>query len=594
MLAFVSLVAGLLLSADPLDSLPPGTSVLTERPLESMRASVQESFGTIERHNVDDGPDQEVIRADVVKRPQKPYDVQIRFPTDRTVAKGEVLLVRFSARAVARSPETDEAVLTVVFEQAGPPHRKSLSRTLEIPKDWQRFDLPFRADETLEIGRAQLGFQLGYDPQTIEIGGIQLLSFGPEMDLASLPTTRSTYEGQSPDAAWRAAAAQRIEEHRKGDLIVTVLDPSGSPVPGAQVEINMLRHAFAWGSAVTAELLTADTDDARKYRETVAKLFNRVVFENDLKWPNWERTEQRQTLMDATVWLEDAGIEIRGHCLVWPSWRYLPKEVASLADNPAALRERVNGHVTEEASALRGRLAEWDVINEPYTNHDLMDVLGNEAMVEWFRLARQADPEVRLFINDYGILSARGRDAAHQDHYERTIRFLLEQQAPLEGIGLQSHFGDDLTPPPRLVQVLDRFAQFGLPLLITEHDINIADEALQAEYTRDFLTAVFSHPAVAGVLTWGFWEGRHWRPQGAYFRRDWSVRPAGQVWLDLVHDQWWTRDSGATDASGQRKIRGFLGRYEVTATAEGRSVRDTVTITREGSRLTLTLAEPSR
>jgi hypothetical protein len=41
-------------------------------------------------------------------------------------------------------------------------------------------------------------------------------------------------------------------------------------------------------------------------------------------------------------------------------------------------------------------------------------------------------------------------------------------------------------------------------------------------------------------------------------------------------------------------VRGFLGRYEVTATADGRSVRDTVTLSREGSRLTLTLAEPSR
>ena len=136
-----------------------------------------------------------------------------------------------------------------------------------------------------------------------------------------------------------------------------------------------------------------------------------------------------------------------------------------------------------------------------------MDVLGHTAMSEWFRVARQADPQVRLVINDYGILSARGRDTAHQNHYERTIRNLLEQQTPLEGIDFQSHFGDDLTPPPRLLQILDRFAQFGLPLLITEHDVNIADETLQAEYTRDFLTAVFSHPAVDGVLTCSMTNG---------------------------------------------------------------------------------------
>jgi GH35 family endo-1,4-beta-xylanase len=301
-------------------------------------------------------------------------------------------------------------------------------------------------------------------------------------------------------------------------------------------------------------MLTDDTPDARKYRETVKASYNRVVFENDLKWPQWERIATRNATWRAIDWLLQHDIAIRGHCLVWPSWERMPRDVKSLQGDLPALRDRAARHVTDEVSALRGKLIEFDVINEPYSNHDLTDLLGKRAMVDWFQLAHKADPNVKLYINDYAILSAGGRDHAHQQHYENTIRYLLDQGAPLHGIGLQSHFGMDLTSPERLLRILDRFAAFELPLQVTEHDIDITDEALQADYTRDFLTVMFSHPAVDGVLTWGFWEGRHWKPNGAYFRRDWSIRPAGRVWQDLVQ----MSSGGSKGASeGRNRQRGW-------------------------------------
>ena len=574
-----------LAAADPL---PPGVSLLPDRPMETMRFGGQRDFAKFGRLNVTNQSFAEAVRVETTRQPAHPYQVQVLFPTSRTVARGDVLLLRFHARA-ATPPETGKAMLTAAFQQAGRPWTKSLQTSLSVGKDWQQVDLPFRAGQSLDRGKAQLSFQFGYNPQIVEIGGIQLLSYGRNMDIARLPRTRLRYDGQAADAPWRAAAQQRIEKHRKAKLVVTVLNADGKPAEGARVQVNMTRHAFGWGSAVTADLLTAETADGRKYRETVARLYNKVVFENDLKWPGWERRGRRATLLQAIRWLEEGNIEIRGHCLVWPSWRHLPRDLARLADKPSALRQRVADHVTEEVSALRGKLVEWDVINEPYSNHDLMDVLDKEAMVDWFRLAQQADANVRLFINDYAILAAGGRDKAHQDHYEQTIRYLLERKAPLGGIGLQAHFKSDLTPPARLIQILDRFGQFGLPLQVTEHDINITDEQLQADYTRDFLTAVFSHPAVNGILTWGFWEGRHWRPGAAYFRRDWSLTPAGQAWIDLVHKKWWTRESGVTDAAGQLTVRGFLGQYDVKAEQGNRSADTKCTLSPGERRVTLRL-----
>ncbi len=74
--------------------------------------------------------------------------------------------------------------------------------------------------------------------------------------------------------------------------------------------------------------------------------------------------------------------------------------------------------------------------------------------------------------------------------------------------------------------------------------MNTDDEALQADYTRDFLILAFSHPAVVGVQVWGFWEKTHWRPRAAMYRADWTEKPNGRAYRSLVLDQWRTRSDG--------------------------------------------------
>src|SRR5262249_9090254 len=142
---------------------------------------------------------------------------------------------------------------------------------------------------------------------------------------------------------------------------------------------------------------------------------------------------------------------------------------------------------------------------EPWDNHALMDMFGRDRMVDWFNAARAADPAARLVLNDYSNHDAT-TDAAHVENFEATARFLLEKKAPLEGLGLQSHIGSTPNAPVHVLATLDRYAKLGLPLRVTEFDINTDDEELQADYTRDFLTLMFSHPGVIGFQLWGFWE----------------------------------------------------------------------------------------
>ena len=230
------------------------------------------------------------------------------------------------------------------------------------------------------------------------------------------------------------------------------------------------------------------------------------------------------------------------------------------------LRQRIDSHITDEAGTLQGKIAEWDVINEPYTNRDVQNLLGDDEMAAWFKLARQADAAPRLFVNDYNIVEAGGFDLAHQDGLAAIIRLILADGGPLDGIGLQGHFSTNMTSPERAWQVLDRFAEFHKDLEITEFDINTSDEQLQADYTRDFLTAMFAHPAIKGFLMWGFWEGRHWLPIAAMYRRNWDLKPNGQAWRDLVFRDWWTDVEGATGPDGVLSVPGggFLGDYDIT------------------------------
>ena len=139
------------------------------------------------------------------------------------------------------------------------------------------------------------------------------------------------------------------------------------------------------------------------------------------------------------------------------------------------------------------------------------------------------------------------------------------------------------TPMDDLMKRFDRFEAFGKELEITEFDINTSDEATQSDYTRDFMTAAFSLPSVKAFLMWGFWEGAHWIPRGAMMRRDWSFKPNGDVYKDLVFKRWWTNADGKTGAQGTFATRGSLGDYEIEVKAGGKVKTVRVSLPKEGA-----------
>jgi endo-1,4-beta-xylanase len=249
------------------------------------------------------------------------------------------------------------------------------------------------------------------------------------------------------------------------------------------------------------------------------------------------------------------------------------------------LRLRIDSHLVDILGATKGQLVDWDVINEPSANKNLSNVLGEDEMAAQLKRVKQLEPTARLFLNDYGNLGEGNLDV----EFKRIIARMIALRAPLEGIGLQAHFGTQLTPPTDLFARLTDFGKFGLPLAITEFDVNVNNDALQADYLRDFMTVAFSSPNVNGFLMWGFWEGSHWIPNAALYRQDWSIKPNGQAYKDLLFKRWWTKASGLSNVNGQYSTRGFLGNYKVTVAFGWRTVTQNVVLSKTSGEFVIRL-----
>lgn len=528
-----------------------------------------------------------------------PWSIQLTAPSTAAMAKGTTLMVEFWLRTERSAAETGEGLVAVVLEEAQAPYAKTIAQEASAPSDgtWVRVAAAARARSDYLPGRAQVNITLNSArSQTLLIGGLRVLDLGPAVAPRDLPLPRITYEGREPDAPWRAAAQARIETLRKGDLAVRVVDAEGRPRAGVPVAVDMVRHAFPFGIAINGSWLVDPGADGERCRAWVRDNCSIVVLENDLKWGPWEwglandRTappaagdhrHSRTRALAALRWLKDQGIAARGHCLVWPGWTYLPQRLRALAGDPARLAAETDGHITDilAATAPCG-IVEWDVVNESWANRDLSGAIGPDALAGWFRLAAaHAPPGCRLFYNDYAHLN-RAPGGEFRAFVEELVLGLKRAGTPIAGLGIQSHFGSSLPGPAAVVAELeDVHRRLGLPLGITEFDVNPAEqEDVQADFTRDFLIACFSSPAVSEFLMWGFWEGQHWLKPAALYRQDWSPKPNARAWESLVRGAWWTRTQATTDADGVARVRGFKGQHRITATVDGRALDATATI----------------
>ncbi|MDZ7723303.1 MAG: endo-1,4-beta-xylanase [candidate division KSB1 bacterium] len=406
-------------------------------------------------------------------------------------------------------------------------------------------------------------------------------------------------------------AKKQIETIRKADLTVQVIDREGNPVKGAEVNVTMQEHAFPFGSAIAATMaFTPDGPNPEMwtYLEKFKQNFNSAVMENAMKWYGMTHndgspdTVSRAKMWQCAYWLEENGIELRGHNGLWPSWRFSPDFIHDLRLQPEALRAEVNKRIDETVNMFKGRLTDWDLINEPAHHRDIINIFGEDVVIDWYARAHQLDPETPMYVNQWAVFN----DVYHKSFLKWVELLASSERASLDGIGIQGHSKVEFYLQPGMQnsiwQKLNTYAEFGLPIKITEFDLEgYKGEDVQAQALENALILFFSHPAVEGFTLWGFWDGKHWRnmpqhsftgksEQAGFWREDWTEKRAAKVWRRLIFDEWWTRESGKTSgAEAEFQTRGFLGSYEITAAHKQQSQTVTAKLTREGQTVVITL-----
>ena len=269
-----------------------------------------------------------------------------------------------------------------------------------------------------------------------------------------------------------------------------------------------------------------------------SSLWNQVTPENDTKWEYCEPSRGNWNFSTALAqynYCKSRGIPFKFHTLVWQQ-QYPASWLEALY--PYSLKKDATEEWIKKAGETFPNADYVDVVNEathinPYGQdvfpgyfYDLggFGTTGWDYVVWSFQKARQYFPNSKLLINDYGILT----QYTNIDRYMNIIS-ILKSKGLIDGIGCQAHFLENCSAS-YVKGLLDKLATLGLPIYISEFDLNIADDTEQKNKMVELFPVFWQHPAVKGVTFWGYLQGYIWQPNAILIRADGTERPA-LTWL---------------------------------------------------------------
>jgi endo-1,4-beta-xylanase len=271
-----------------------------------------------------------------------------------------------------------------------------------------------------------------------------------------------------------------------------------------------------------------------KTDENFATYWNQVTPEDNGKFGYVERTRGSidWSVLDAMYqYAQSHGFPFKEHNFVWgnqqPDWM----------DSIPADAQRLE--VTKWIREFGERYPNTqfiDVVNEPiHLPPKYKDALGGDGATGWdwviwaCATARQYCPHAQLLINDYCLPGTKDVDVFIE------IVTLLKERNLVDGIGVQLHMFEKVSDDV-IRSTLDRLTTTGLPIYISELDINFSDDGAQLNRFKTLFPLLWHHPAVKGITLWGYKEHHIWRRQAYLLRGDGTERPA-LTWLrQYLHD----------------------------------------------------------
>ncbi len=312
-----------------------------------------------------------------------------------------------------------------------------------------------------------------------------------------------------------------------------VARPAGAAAAPSSLRAEAARINLRIGTAVDPyDLQTA------AYRKIVGTQFSTVTPENEMKWQVVEPTRGHYDWSGGDRLVRFAhrhGQRVRGHVLLWhnqlPDW--LTTGVGNGSIGNAQLRRLLHKHIVDEVTHFKGRIWQWDVANEFFTdtspshlNQDdfWISHLGAGIIPAAFRWAHAADPKALLFYNDYNIASEDGTNAKG-DAVFAWVKKLVARGVPIDGVGDQGHLDLQYPAPAKMTQDLRRYASLGLKVAVTEADVRtFVNDATsqtptdprapyqQANYYHRMLRACLDVKQCISFTVWEFGDSQSWVP----------------------------------------------------------------------------------
>jgi len=242
------------------------------------------------------------------------------------------------------------------------------------------------------------------------------------------------------------------------------------------------------------------------------------------------------------------NLRLRGHALIWGRAgrpKNLESVVRAASDPKAAMRSLMRNHIATMLDRYRGKVHAWDVVNEPMAYGGVgldpnvfVETIGETYVAEAFHMARDADADVELVLNEQ--VSASQYDDVGGEQFFQFAKQLIDDGVPIDGIGLQGHHLMGVPSRQAVYDYLRRIEDLGVFIEITEMDMRIGlfaghDDPLgaQAEAYHMYAELIASVPAVRGVLLWGAADVDSWLDHFPPFD---AGAPNQPLLFDRAHD----------------------------------------------------------